>query len=354
MLYWFRDWEDDRRFAAFRQSYAGAFADLEKRYDDLSPVAREVFRLEAAKIRDRNAAESIDRLRGGFLVNAGSLELGMCRLISRAALTCMVREGVRAAGLSEMGFRVNVTTYPLFDRLVGLFGFLAVWYAAVVVLSNPSNWNVIEMVLLGVGIASLSCMAIFVALWLKRFDFARRSASGRPMRGYVLAAVVAMAASFLLTWGLHVMLTSSLVDGANRQGITWPWILVAGATAFLTSFLADDRWAGTGTPMFGSRAVEAAVFTTAGMVMVVVVRHLLVHNCAATVVLPSCGTDFVPGWLPLILGAGVGGAVIGWCVPTWFRESEVEGHAPSTPVGPEQAAEDVVPEPRGRVSARGR
>ena len=264
ILYWFREWKGDRRFSTFRRTFSDTFTDLEQRYEDLTPVAREVFRLEDADIKDAGAAASIRRLRQGFLVNAGSLERDMCRLVSRAALTCMVRESARNAGLAEMGFRADVATYPLFDRLVGLFGFLGVWYATILIMARPGDWSVVQAILLGVGIASLSCIAVFWAIWLKRYRFARPSRTGRPVASYFLSAGGAMLASFLLTWGLHVIVATSVSESLDRQGITWPWMLMAGVTAFMTAFLADDR--PTDVPLLGDwlRWLEAGAFSLAG------------------------------------------------------------------------------------------
>jgi hypothetical protein len=290
-----------------------------------------VFHLEAVGITDPAAIDSIARLEKGFLVNARSLERDMCRLVSRAALSCILRESARTASLVEMGFRADLPTHPLFDRLAGLAGFLAVWYSLVMVAAHPVGWAPWEMLLLGVGIAALACISIAVALWIKTFRFAQRARARRPIAGYLVAAVVAMGASFVLMWSAHLTFTRSLAVGTELQLITWPWSLVGGMIAFVASLLADDRGDDVLVPRRWLQVAEAGFFAVATMVTVHAVTVLLERKCeVVTEVMTAllrftfpgdCSTTFIPKPLPLQVSAAVAGGVIGWCVPGWIRET---------------------------------
>src|SRR5262249_39349192 len=97
-------------------------------------------------------------------------------------------------------------------------------------------------------------------------------------------------------------------------GRWWPWSFMAAFTAVAAAYNLDnnDEWP-------RQRWIEAALQAVVAMVVALFVYMQLERLCSNVSVLDS---NCAPPLVRVLLSATITGALIGWLVPTWFREPQ--------------------------------
>jgi hypothetical protein len=309
-------WQTSSRFARFRHGYAGEFEVLEQAYIALAGKAKRLFsqaELLGPDRQDPRVGGLLKGLEDEFLREATALEKKLYQTISRAMLKCTVTEGARKAALERLGFKCNepIDGDRLFDRLVGLFLALGAYYMFMLIaFPARAEATLHENAVKGLMIATIYVVAVFWALFPKAWQFGRVNAAGRPIRAYAMSGLFAFVSSLAasLAVGALFKVDPSWALVALRD--KWPWGLMAFATAFVTAANADNG------PRPGLRWMEAGIQAAAGAVAITAVHSLLPLACQAE----HC---FTPSLSRLLVNATVTGAVIGFCVPSWYRARPV-------------------------------
>jgi hypothetical protein len=314
------------RLAAFYDQYAGEFEEVRTEYGALEGAAKRLFSLleELQQSVLTTATELVQRgggrdpsdkdlgkriraeLAENFVNRAKRLEEKICDLVSRALLKCGLTEGGRRAELGAMGFVVNVTPSRLFDEVLMLYAGLAALYLSVLVyLGHPT------FVFTGVAIATIYSGSVVAGLYPKRWLWAQASERGLPFRGYLLSATTAFGFSLVASFALSVLVTLKVGTALRIVGEqSWPWAFIGAATAVLVAYLADrprswPRWAETGVQAAGTALAAAGVW---------MIRERICEGSAN----PHC----LPPLLSVVGAAAVAGALIGFVVPTLYRQPE--------------------------------
>jgi len=302
-----RGWEqDDSRFAGFYGKHRAEFQRAYGEFETLQDSVRRYFRVMRS-LDSVPASPQIEAARAEltrhFTESATRLETMICDLVSRALLSCALTENARSSELEAMGFVVNVEPSRLFDRMLALYlGLAAVFITVITWNGRPKPF------LAGAIVATIQIGAVLAALYPKRWTWALPNAGGRSIRAYTLSAMLAGAFSLVASFGLGVLLTlhikDSLVLLVDRW---WPWALNAAAIAFVTAWLADNR----DRPRL--RWLEAGTQGVLGGVGAGAVWLMLRNLCA------GASPDCAPHAISVIVNNAICGAVIGFCVPTWYR-----------------------------------
>lgn len=301
---------EQRRFALFHYQYLTEFQKLSAEYDELAAAARRLFRLlETLRSMpgDPKFAEVQEELVNRFVVEAERLEKDICDLASRALLKCALTEKTRREELEAMGFVVNVSPNPIFDRVLLLYVILTVFYIVSLGLAGRP-WYGLTGVIIGINYVG----AVVSAIYLKQWPWARPTPAGRPIRGYVLSGLLAFVLSTVASFGMGVLLMWD-VEAAMQRLIEWwwPWSFMAAFTAAATAYNIDnDEWS-------GRRWFEAVLQAIVGMVGALIVYVWLKDLCTNDPN-PNCAPNFVR----VILMAAISGGLIGWLVPTWYRQPQ--------------------------------
>jgi hypothetical protein len=301
---------EQRRFAAFYYQHLTEFQKLSDNYNALAAAARRLFHLLdtlQAMPGDLKLAEVKEELINGFVVGAGRLEKDICDLASRALLKCTLTGKTRREELEAMGFVVNTSPNPIFDRILLLYVILTALYIVSLWIADRPWYG-----LTGVIIGTIYIGAVVSAIYLKQWPWARPTPAGRPIRGYVLSGLLAFVFAIVVSFGMGVLRTwdvKIVVQLIIERW--WPWSLMAAFTAVATAYNIDnDEWS-------ARRWFEATLQAVGGMVMALFVYIQLTELCNETSD-PNCAPSFVR----VILLAAVSGGLIGWLVPTWFREPQ--------------------------------
>jgi hypothetical protein len=226
-----KSWEsgEQRRFAAFYYQHLSDFQKLSDDYAALALTAKRVFRLLdtlRSMQGDPKLAEVQQELINGFVAGVARLEKAICDLASRALLRCALTEKMRREALEAMGFVVNVVPNRTFDRILLLYIILALVYIAGLCLAKRP-WCVLS----GAIIATTYVGAVLSALYLKRFPFARPNEAGRPIRGYVLSALMAFGCALVVSFGLGILAQWNIKQTVQLLSERWwPWSLMAAFT----------------------------------------------------------------------------------------------------------------------------
>jgi hypothetical protein len=308
--HYFKRWqsEEQRRFAAFYHQHRTDFQTLTDEYMALGVAAKRVFRL-LDTLRpmqaDPNFVEVQKELIDGFMVGAKRLEKDICDLISRALLTCALTEKARREELESMGFMVNVAPDPTFDRLLLLYVILAGLYITVRWFAGRS-----QPLQTGAIIGTIYIGAVLAAFYPKRWAWARPNERGRPIRGYVLSGVIAFGFAMIASFSLGVLLTWDVKNAVQLLFTRWwPWSLPAAFMAATTAYNLDNE------ERPGQRWVEATLQAAIGAVGAVIVYLHLQDACGAV-------AHCAPPLYRMLVTATVTGGLIGWLVPTWWREPQ--------------------------------
>ncbi len=301
-----RGWEhDDNGFAGFYARHRDEFRHVDEEFEVLQDATRRHFRVMHS-LASISATPQIDEARAElarhFVEAAARLEKAICDLASRALLSCALTEKARRAELEKMGFVVHVAPTRLFDRMLGLYLVLVALFIAVITYNHRP-----KPMLAGAIVATIYMAAVLAALYPKQWNWATPNAGGRSIKAYTLSAILAGLFSLTASFGLGVLVTfdsrQSFEQLAERW---WPWALGSAATAFLIAWLADNR------ERPRQRWLEAAVQGVGSALAAGGVWWLLNNLCHGQ-------SGCAPNRQSVVAINAICGAILGFCVPTWYR-----------------------------------
>lgn len=296
-------WETRRgAFSGFYFKNTDTIRDLMKEYKDLEALVRRVFpmlRLSKAPGGSQEPDPTQQGLAESLVAAAERLEENLCDFVSRGVLTCGLTARARSAEFEKIGFMVNVSPDHLFDRMVGLYVGLTIYYMALMMSLGRPNAK-----LTGIVIATNYVGAILTAFWFKRWEWARPEGDNLPIRGYVLSAVAAFGLASLTSFGLGVLTATGVLKTWNLlESRFWPWSLMSAFVAAFVAYLIDQK------ERPGTRWQETLAAALGCALWAISVVYLL-HD--------ACGCVAPPYWRVMIVSALTGG-LIGFFVPTWHR-----------------------------------
>jgi hypothetical protein len=296
-------WETRRgAFSGFYFKNTETIRDLMKDYRDVEALVRRVFpmlKLSKAPGGSQEPDPTQQGLAESFVAAAERLEENLCDFVSHGVLTCGLTARSRSAEFERIGFMINVSPGHLFDRMVGLYVGLAIWYPALMMIFGRPHPK-----LTGIVIATNYVGAILTSFWFKRWEWARPEGDNLPIRGYVLSAIVAFGFASLTSFGLGVLTTTDVLETWNLLGSRfWPWSLMSAFVAAFVAYLIDQK------ERPGMRWQETVAVALGCALWAIPVVYLL-HD--------ACSCVGPPYWRVMIVSALTGG-LIGFFVPTWHR-----------------------------------
>lgn len=131
------------------------------------------------------------------------------------------------------------------------------------------------------------------------------NAAGRPIRAYAMSAAAVFGFSFVASTAVGALFGGDIGWALEQVRNKWPWSLMAFTTALVTAINIDNP------VRQGLRWIETGIQASAAAIAIAIVRSLLAL---------ACHTCFLPPLIPLVVSAALTGAVIGFCVPTWYRD----------------------------------
>lgn len=311
LMRYISEWQTRRgKFAAYYFANIKVVAQHEEEYEQLERQAKRVFpKVKTAATGGSGPAiddEVKEELAHSFVTAAERLEKALCETVSRGVLTCGLTDGARRAEFEKIGFMVNVTPSRLFDDVLALYLALAAVFIVVMSLARrPRPW------LTAVIIATIYMGAVVTAILLKRWTWARSRNGSIPVSGCVVAAVVAFGFAFLTSLGLAVILTFNVREAWELVTTRWwPWGFMSAVVAGLLAYLIDLEE----TP--NRRWIDVGMMACVCGATAVAVVGLLTEACGGA----RCDN---PPLLRVVLNSIVVGAIIGWCVPSWYRRPQI-------------------------------
>jgi hypothetical protein len=321
-------WETDKKMARWMALDQGEVAQLRKRYETLNPKAKTCFRLlneATAEDATTRTHEALIRYQEDFMDQVIQLHDAVLEFISRGVLHSLLTDNARIERLRILGFQVELAPVRLtFNDIIVMFGLLfgmllsgLIFFAAEPGISFGSRLTRLIMV------AAIYCVAIGCAVFIRRKDAAvQRHAGGekRQIGFYVLAGAVAVLISQIINLVLNAVMLHSLEHSLQRFMLTYPWMLSTFATAVTTSALLDNpRF--PGCSRMSQRLIEGLIQGTIMIGVSYLVHSWLVERAPQPVLATLPFTYRVPAMGQITIMAGLIGFVVGFCIPTWYREA---------------------------------
>ena len=293
-------WETRRgAFSGFYFKNKDTINDLVKKYRELETLFRRV----SPMLKPSKGSQEPDPTQLGlaesFVAAAERLEENLCDFVSHGILTCGLTARSRSAEFEKIGFMVNVSPGPLFDRLVGLYVLLTVLYMGLLIFLHRPHPK-----LTGSVIAASYLGAVLTAFWSKRWRWARPDGDNLPIRGYLLSAVAAFVLASLTSFGLGVLTGRGVLDTWNLMSSRlWPWSLMSALVAACVAYRIDQK------ERPGIRWPDTVLVALACAFWAIPVVCLLHDGCAC----------LEPPYLRVMIVSAFTGGLIGFFVPTWHR-----------------------------------
>jgi hypothetical protein len=318
-------WEVDRRMAAYLAESGESLQGLRTRLEPLRTKAKTCFRL----LRDTSASAETDKAREAarafaddFADQAAQLHRDLLDFVSRGVLRAAYTEATRQQCLAALGFEAGVHAQEFtLDEMTTLFMVVATLLIVASTLFSSGDGTASFGVRLAraIMVAGFYSIAVACVVYPKeRWSCAHRErARPRPVAFYLLAGLMAAAITQAIAFAFLCLLERSVVDGARRWTLTYPWMLLTFTTSLATGVLVDDapsaRW-----PRL-QRLLEGAIGAT-----LLALAGLLTHRWLIDALQNA---DFrPPGYqIPplggVVVVSGLVGAVVGVFVPHWHRNA---------------------------------
>jgi hypothetical protein len=319
------DWESDRKMSGYLGSMPSEIDQLRKRYEQLLPKAKMCFRLqnEGAESFTTRTHEAMVRYQEDFSGQLAQLHDAILDFISRGVLHAELTDATRLNRLRVIGFSVEWRRRAFtFNQAMLVFGIVfIVMLACMVAFSGATNGVSFGMMLVRlVMVAVIYCIAVACAVLPKeRWNFAKhRPGEIRPVGFYVVSGLIAVALSQFLSLMFNCVIMRSVEAGAQRFLFSYPWLLSTFATTIVLGILIDNKQ----SPRLSrtqQRVIEAFV---QGLVMAGVAYMTRLWLMERAEHAASLLANYrVPDLERMMTTAGIIGFILGFCIPTWFREA---------------------------------
>jgi hypothetical protein len=303
-------WEQEHKFIGFLNTFSTDVDHIKAHYKRLSNQSKSGFILmhDLNNDADEVALNKASCEYGEMFVNQlNDLFKELCDFVSRAVLKCVMTHGSRIQLLKSLGFKIELTKQCLtLNQLISLSIIIFSSFVLVFVLSRE-GLDLERKLLMGGMITAIYCIAVMCAVFLKeRWPmFAQRDTHGfRPTAFYATASTIAA----ILSMSFYALVT--MLVSHNPMSVwfdithKYPWMLLTFTTTFMTAFQLDNpssprlRW---------REGLVQAVVTSA---MAYVVHAWLTAKGVSA-----------PALVPLMLRSAFIGFMIGFLVPTWYRDA---------------------------------
>jgi hypothetical protein len=317
------DWPADQKLAGYYRAHRADFERIERAYEALVDRAAVIFRLvNTAKPDDARWIEELRRLTRVFTAEISILNAQLCQQIAHAVLKTSLTESGRRQLLERMGFELEDRRDLLFDRLMGLAATLPIGYAIMMLARMKPEDRAFERLAMGLTIGVIYAVAVFAAVFARRRPLTGAAIQTRRAITYLRAGILALGFSLAASLAVYAAFTGDAVRALELLGMRWPWSVLAAVTACLTAWNLDNQEARL------LRCREAALQAGGAALAAAGVVWLLGTFCTSGCRIPSLAH--------VIPVAGATGALIGFCVPTWYRcyataEGEDEDRAARDP-----------------------
>jgi len=157
-----------------------------------------------------------------------------------------------------------------------------------------------------------------------------KSKQERPVEFYFVAGILAAVTSLVISFIFHFMYEADLQKAWTGIAMRYPWALMSFSTAFAMAFLTDNeskgdtRWHG-----LSQRVIEGLILGC-----------VLVLAATLTILWLKDVANAGPRFDTLLPMSGVVGFLLGYCIPTWYRESLLANASPPQDIKkPDEAPE---------------
>jgi hypothetical protein len=333
--------ESDRRFANFITRFHDDRAHLLHRYEQLAPKVRRWFKtarhLGSPEIAD--IADIALQYQTDLLEQCEEVIDEIYTFLSRGLLKCELTYASRTTRLRVIGFDLTVQRARMtLDRIMLLFvsvgvvfifglTFVQEW-VELLIGRTPSTEGVPSVglvlsrtVMISTIYALSACCAIIPK---ERWEAARRQpGADRPVFFYFVTSLAAAGLSLIVSFLFGLLTQLDVREAWALFVVRYPWALMSFTTAFFTAWLADDPPA-VPAHLRRQRWWEAAVQGAVSIATAVVVLAWL-----AQVQPPGALPAYyrLPDPTSALLRAAVIGFIIGYQVPTWYRQAPRDGEA---------------------------
>ncbi|NPU93211.1 MAG: hypothetical protein HPY82_14980 [Gammaproteobacteria bacterium] len=328
-----RHWEQANPFAPFMQERSGQLQRIHERYLRLCTAAINAYALcQQAKTQPEVPALQDAALRfcRNLRADEKSIYSEICDFVSQAILSNCYRAQTRRQALTQLGFqpKENITYEGLsIHQGVTLAGLLLMLLLTSFILFSQSVMEIELLLLRATMIVSVYSAAVFFAVYPKAqwAHFQHREGQFYPVASYVVAGVMAMAASALinLTFRTLINISDSKNEGMAMalqeawqrfSTLAYPWLCMSFVATMVLAFLIDwtiparlnERW---------QRWCKAVVLMATLMGATVLV-YLWLQELYGALQKP-----FPIELHSLLRNSAIIGLVLGYFVPAWFRRS---------------------------------
>lgn len=317
-------WEQERRYAGFLATFSGDYKILKERYEKLLGKTKNYFDLMAQPAGDTepNVVKFRDQVRVDFLDQGDRMYRSICDFISRGILQSLLTHESRMREIHLLGFTPPGRSALSVNQFLSMF--LVLFFVVLFGLSvaGSQTLNFIQQIALVTLIATNYSLAVAFAVGPKeRWKFAKRDEQGqRPGFFYLISGVLSVLAGLfvgaILKWISFQNFEAMLTD---LEG-TYPWYFMTFTTAIVTAFQVDNEPA---KPDAADAAARKRLYQrlkeTAGQAIITALAALFVvaYALPATTDEPS---EIIRNVVVMAM-SGVIGGVIGYFVPTWYREA---------------------------------
>ena len=243
------NWESDRRMAGYVERSGEDLTRLRERHEALTPKARACFRLmrqSGTGEESEKAREAVQRYVEAFVDQVTAVRKDLLDFISRGILASEFTDAARGSRLAALGFTAGTgpSVELTVNQLMSLFAVFGILMLSSFALSTQRH-AVSQGVLLSraVMISLIYSVAVAcVVLPRQSWKIAKwEPGMPRPVAFYLMAGLLSVAVTQVISFGFSVGLAGSFEAGVRRYTLTFPWSVMTFTTSVMTGFLIDDH-----------------------------------------------------------------------------------------------------------------
>ena len=323
------DWGSDRRMAGYLAAANNDLANLRRRHQTLLSKAKTCLYLRNEDGRGgttRKTHQAMLRYEEDFSEHVKQLRKDILEFIARGVLRSELTNRALESRLNSMGFKVNCSG-PAFsvNQLLLIFTVVCLTMLPGFVFFGSKGMS-FEAMLIRLGLVGFTYVVAVACAVLPKSNWRFAQPQGgqvRPIAFYVVAGLMSAAISFITSLAVNAIWMHNLDWSLQRSRLTYPWLLVSFATAFITALMVDNpRFARISART--QRCLEGLVQGTA--MLGVTYLTCLWLNQRVDVVFKNVDLSYLKYGTPrplmtMVMGAAVG-FVIGFFIPTWYRRHQ--------------------------------
>lgn len=326
-----KSWEGESRFSCFMQDRSDQYNRLQehcKRYVSMMQNLLELNEQIEANPEIKVLHETRRSFRRNMQVEREALYADTCDFISHAVLTCCLTNGNINKVTRELGFICDPNRMSKLVQTVNhtltLFSLLLIFVLISFILLIGPNVDIERTLLVVTMIVSIYSAAVVCALFPKQlWPLFKYKNNVYPVCGYFLSGLMAMSSSLVISifFKTLVFAKEESVSGivapftlawGDFTTVSYPWIIMSFIAAVSTAFLSD--WTVLKSASIYKRRSLDAVFQSIILISGSVIVYLWLIDLELT---------RAPSLTRLMIVTGGIGFMIGFIVPSWYRNSYV-------------------------------